>query len=65
MIVIAVIGVLNVIALLIYQMYVAKSQLTAVVAELNGTKAQYECILNHSSTSDIDDFTVPNLFFGC
>lgn len=63
MIVVAVIGVLSAIALPMYQMYVAKSQLTAAVAELNGAKPQYELIMSNGSASGNADFTVPNMFF--
>ena len=63
MIVVVVIGVLSAIALPMYQMYVAKSQLTAAVAELNGAKPQYELIINNGSASGNTDFTVSNMFF--
>lgn len=63
MIGVAIIGVLSAISLPMYQMYVAKSQLTAAVAELNGAKPQYELIINNGSASGNTDFTVPNMFF--
>lgn len=63
MIVIAIIGVLAAISIPMYQNHVAKTQITAAVAELNGAKPQYELIVNSSSASGNSDFTVPNMFF--
>lgn len=63
MIVIAIIGVLAVINIPLYQNYVAKTQITAAVSELNGAKPQYELIVNRGSASGNSDFTVPNMFF--
>ena len=63
MIVIAVIGVLTAVAVPMYQNYVAKSQVVAAVAELNGAKSQYELIINNSSASGSSNFTVSNMFF--
>jgi len=63
MIVIAVIGILAAIAVPIYQNYIAKSQVMAAVAELNGAKPQYELIINNSSASGSSNFTVSNMFF--
>lgn len=63
MIVIAIIGVLAAIAIPMYQNYVAKSQITVAIAELNGAKPQYELILNNGSASGSSDFNVPNMFF--
>lgn len=63
MIVVAIIGILAVVALPMYQNYVAKSQITSAVAELNGAKPQYELILNGASVSGGGAFTVPNMFF--
>lgn len=63
MIVVAIIGVLAAVALPMYQNYVAKSQVTAAIAELNGAKPQYELIVNGASVSSGSDFTVANMFF--
>lgn len=63
MIVIAIIGVLAAISIPLYQNYVAKTQITAAVSELNGAKPQYELIVNSGSASGNSDFTVPNMFF--
>lgn len=63
MIVVAIIGILAAVALPMYQNYVAKSQITAAVAELNGAKPQYELIVNGASVSGGGTFTVPNMFF--
>ena len=63
MIVIAIIGVLAALALPMYQNYVARSQITAAVTELNGAKPQYELIINGASSSGVEDFTVNNMFF--
>lgn len=63
MIVIAIIGVLAAISIPLYQNYVAKTQITAAVSELNGAKTQYELVVNSSSASGNSDFTVPNMFF--
>ncbi|WP_278396710.1 pilin [Acinetobacter venetianus] len=63
MIVMAVIGVLAAVALPLYQNYVARSQITAAVAELNGAKPQYELIMNGASVSGGGTFTVSNMFF--
>lgn len=63
MIVVAIIGILAAIAIPMYQNYVARSQITAAVAELNGAKPQYELIMNGASVSGGAAFTVPNMFF--
>ena len=63
MIVVAIIGVLAAISIPLYQNYVAKSQITAAVAELNGAKPQYELIVNNGSASGNADYTVNNMFF--
>lgn len=63
MIVVAIIGILAAVALPMYQNYVARSQITAAVAELNGAKPQYELIMNGGSVSGMTGFTVPNMFF--
>ncbi|MBB4721724.1 pilin [Xanthomonas euvesicatoria] len=51
MIVIAIIAILAAIALPMYQDYVAKSQVTAGLAEINPGKTQYEVALNEGKTS--------------
>ncbi|WP_180156755.1 pilin [Acinetobacter sp. YH12045] len=63
MIVVAIIGVLAAVAIPMYQNYVAKSQITSAIAELNGAKPQYELIINNSSASGDSGFNVPNMFF--
>lgn len=63
MIVVAIVGILSAIAIPLYQNYVAKSQITTAVAELNGAKPQYELIMSNGSASGNADFTVPNMFF--
>lgn len=63
MIVVAIIGVLSAFALSQYQNYVAKSQITAAIAELNGARPQYELIMNEGSSSGNSTFTVDNMFF--
>ncbi|EXE14840.1 MAG TPA: prepilin-type cleavage/methylation domain-containing protein [Acinetobacter radioresistens] len=61
MIVVAIIGVLAAIALPMYQSYVARSQITSAIAELNGARIQYELIMNDGATSNA--FTVDNMSF--
>lgn len=63
LIVIAIIGILTAVALPMYQNYVARSQITAAIAELNGAKPQYELILNNGSASSSNNFTIENMFF--
>lgn len=63
LIVVAIIGILTALALPLYQNYIARSQITAAIAELNGAKPQYELILNNGSASSSGDFTVDNMFF--
>ena len=63
MIVVAIIGVLSAFALSQYQTYVAKSQITAAIAELNGARPQYELIMNEGSSSGRSIYTVDNMFF--
>lgn len=63
MIVVAIIGVLAAISIPLYQNYVAKSQITAAIAELNGAKPQYELIVSNGSASGNANYTVPNMFF--
>jgi len=63
MIVLAVICVLTAIALPLYQKYIARSQITSAVAELNGAKPTIELIMNGASASGLAEFTVPNMFF--
>ncbi|KGE51400.1 pilin [Xanthomonas axonopodis pv. vasculorum] len=53
MIVIAIIAILAAIALPQYQNYVAKSQVTAGLAELSPGKTQYETILNEGNGSKL------------
>lgn len=62
MIVIGMIGIISAFAIPIYQNYIAKTQLTASIAELNGARAQYELIVNAGSASNSTDFTVENMF---
>lgn len=63
MIVVAIIGILAAVAIPMYQNYVAKSQITSAVAELNGAKPQYELIVSGASASGMAGYTVPNMFF--
>ncbi len=63
MIVVAIVGVLAAISIPLYQGYVAKSQITTALAELNGAKTQYELILSGATASASVDFTVLNMFF--
>ena len=49
MIVVAIIGILAIVAVPIYQTYVVRSQLTTALAELNGAKIQYELVVNDGS----------------
>lgn len=63
MIVVAIIGVLSTIALVQYQNFVVKTQLTSAIAELNGARPQYELIMNEGSASGNTAFTVANMFF--
>ena len=61
MIVVAIIGILAAVALPLYQNYVAKSQITAAIAELNGAKTQYELVMNDGAVSGA--FTTENMGF--
>lgn len=63
MIVVAIIGILAAVAIPQYQNYIARSQLTSALAELNGAKPQYELIMSGASASGFAGFTVPNIFF--
>lgn len=63
MIVVAIIGVISAISIPLYRGYVAKSQITTALAELNGAKTQYELIINGASVSSSNNFTVENMFF--
>lgn len=63
MITVAIIGILSAFALMQYQNFVVKSQLTSAVAELNGARPQYELIMNDGSASSNATFTVANMFF--
>lgn len=60
MIVVAIIGVISAIAIPQYQNYVARSQLVAALAEINGAKPRYELIMNDGA--DSNEFTVANMF---
>jgi type IV pilus assembly protein PilA len=62
-IVVAIISILAAITIPLYQRNIAKSQIIAAVAELNGAKSQYELIINNGSTSGSTAFTVSNMFF--
>lgn len=65
MIVVAIIGILAAIAIPQYQNYIAKSQVSRVVAETGSLKTAYETCLNDGQT-DVDEcdlgFTGSNLF---
>ncbi|NNP77202.1 prepilin-type N-terminal cleavage/methylation domain-containing protein [Acinetobacter sp. Ac_3412] len=61
MIVVAIIGVLAAIALPLYQNYVARSQITSAIAELNGARTQYELVMNDGANSSA--FTTDNMGF--
>ncbi len=61
MIVVAIIGILAAVALPIYQNYVAKSQITSAIAELNGARTQYELVMSDGATNSA--FTVDNMGF--
>lgn len=51
MIVVAIIGILAAIGLPMYQDYIAKSQVTAGLAEITPGKTQYEVLLNEGKTT--------------
>ena len=59
MIVVAIIAILAAIALPAYQNYVAKSQVTAALAELSPAKTQFEVMVNEGAATA--DYTAPNL----
>lgn len=59
MVVVAVIGVLAVIMVPIYQTYVVRSQLTTALGELNGARIQYELVVNDGAIGTT--FTVDNM----
>lgn len=61
MIVVAIISILVSIAVPLYQSYVAKSQITAAITELNGARVQYELIMNDGSSNNT--FSVDNMGF--
>lgn len=61
MIVVAIVGILSAVALPQYQTYVLRSQVVAAVSELNGSRTQYELIVNDGATSGA--FTLDNLGF--
>ena len=50
MIVVAIIGILAAIAIPAYQDYIAKSQATSGLAEINPAKTQYEVVVNEGKT---------------
>lgn len=50
MIVVAIIGILAAIAIPAYQTYIAKSQVTAGLAEVSGVKTGYENLVNEGTT---------------
>ena len=58
MIVIAIIGVIAAIAVPAYLNYVARSQVTSVLVELNGARAQYELAVSDNINSA---FTIENM----
>lgn len=61
MIVVAIIGVIAAIALPMYQNNLARSQITSAIAELNGSRIQYELVMNDGATNSA--FTVDNMGF--
>ena len=61
MIVVAIIGILAAIAIPAYQNYIAKSQVSAGLAEINPGKTNFETRINEGSTTDADFTTVSNL----
>lgn len=61
MITVAIIGVLAVIMVPIYQTYVVRSQLTTALAELNGARTQYELVMNDGAVGT--QFTVDGMNF--
>jgi type IV pilus assembly protein PilA len=63
MVILAIIGIVAVVVIPLYQNYVTKSQVMAAVAELKGAKSQYELIINNGSASGNSDFSVLNMFF--
>ncbi len=63
MVIVAIVGIISAIAIPLYQSYVAKSQVTVAIAELQGAKSQYELIVSSASASDSSGFTVANMFF--
>ena len=54
MIVVAIIGILAAIAIPQYQDYIAKSQVTAGLAEISPAKTQFEVMINEGKHADID-----------
>ncbi len=54
MIVVAIIGILAAIAIPQYQDYIAKSQVTAGLAEISPAKTQFEVMINEGKFADID-----------
>ena len=60
MIVVAIIGILSAVAIPQYQNYVARTQIIAALAEINGAKPRYELIMNDGAENSA--FTVANMF---
>lgn len=58
-IVVAIIGIMIIFAVPLYQGYVARSQLTSIIDELGAARMQYELNVEDNATSD--EFTVENL----
>ena len=61
MIVVAIIGILAAIAIPAYQNYIAKSQVSAGLAEINPGKTNFETRINEGSTTATDFTNVENL----
>ena len=61
MISVVIIGVLSTFAVMQYQNYIVRSQLTTAIAELNGARTQYELIMNNGANNS--SFTVLNMSF--
>lgn len=60
MIVISIIGIIAAVAVPQYQTYVARTQIAAALAEINGARTRYELIMNDGAESN--EFTVSNMF---
>lgn len=59
-IVVAIIGIMMVVSVPIYQSYVARSQLSSAVAELNVARIQYELVVEDGAATS--SFTTANIF---